>query len=289
MVKLHVKRGDESLFLYETTVKANLNDIVTELARIQNQRLKIERLYYDMETLAKHGICLPPNMQGLTEEQVEDLKLTDEWQDKCTPSGGAVECKDTVGRRCGKAPNEKMAEIINKTRQDAKSQVSKDLVAANKCLTMKDTQEALDKMKGAVMIVYPMGLPPHDTVRLELENNEDLSGTQVAAQVLDESTVQLWWAGKELQRTKSLEQYVGNNEKTKIVVKLQKKGQGAPGREPVVTEEDQKKMMAYYYRKQEEMKKLEQNDEDSYLNSPWADGKQLQRQFQGLNNIKWKP
>ena len=46
MVKLHVKRGDESLFLYETTVKANLNDIVTEIARIQNQRLKIERLYY---------------------------------------------------------------------------------------------------------------------------------------------------------------------------------------------------------------------------------------------------
>ena len=45
---------------------------------------------------------------------------------------------------------------------------------------MKDTQEALDKMKGAVMIVYPMGLPPHDTVRLELENNEDLSGTQVS-------------------------------------------------------------------------------------------------------------
>ena len=40
--------------------------------------------------------------------------------------------------------------------------------------------------------------------------------------MLDESTVQLWWAGKELQRTKSLEQYVGNNEKTKIVVKLQK-------------------------------------------------------------------
>ena len=78
-----------------------------------------------METLAKHGICLPPNMQGLTDEQVEELRLDDEWQGKCIPSGGFVECRDTVGRRCGKAPNEKMAEIINKTRQDAKSQVSK--------------------------------------------------------------------------------------------------------------------------------------------------------------------
>ena len=26
------------------------------------------------------------------------------------------------------------------------------------------------------MIVYPMGLPPHDPIRMEFENNEDLSG-----------------------------------------------------------------------------------------------------------------
>ena len=29
------------------------------------------------------------------------------------------------------------------------------------------------------MIVYPMGLPPHDPIKQELENTEDLSGTQV--------------------------------------------------------------------------------------------------------------
>ena len=48
MVKLHVKRGDESLFLYETTVKATLNDVIIDVVRIQNQRLKIERLYYGL-------------------------------------------------------------------------------------------------------------------------------------------------------------------------------------------------------------------------------------------------
>ena len=46
MVKLHVKRGDESQFLYETTVKASLDDVAKELVKIYNQRLKIERLYY---------------------------------------------------------------------------------------------------------------------------------------------------------------------------------------------------------------------------------------------------
>ena len=64
-------------------------------------------------------------MQGLTEDQIDDLKLTDEWQEKCLPNGGFIECEDKVGRRCGKAPNDKMAEIINKTRQGAKGDVSK--------------------------------------------------------------------------------------------------------------------------------------------------------------------
>lgn len=54
-----------------------------------------------MQELAEHGILLPPNMQGLTEEQLVDLKLKDEWEDKCVPSGGPVFRKDEYGRRNG--------------------------------------------------------------------------------------------------------------------------------------------------------------------------------------------
>ena len=50
-------------------------------------------------------------------------------------------------------------------------------------LTNEVVKDALDQMKGAVMIVYPMGLPPHDPVRQELEKTEDLSGTQVRLKV----------------------------------------------------------------------------------------------------------
>lgn len=53
-------------------------------------------------------------------------------------------------------------------------------VTANEMVTQKTVQEALDILRGAVTIVYPMGLPPHENVKMELENNEDLSGTQVA-------------------------------------------------------------------------------------------------------------
>ena len=52
-------------------------------------------------------------------------------------------------------------------------------VDANIPLTSEVVQDAIDQMRGAVMIVYPMGLPPHEPVKQELENTEDLSGTQV--------------------------------------------------------------------------------------------------------------
>lgn len=44
MVKLHVKRGDESQFLYETTVDKAIGEIIKEVTVIYNGRLKISRV-----------------------------------------------------------------------------------------------------------------------------------------------------------------------------------------------------------------------------------------------------
>lgn len=57
--------------------------------------------FSELEQLAESGITLPPNMQGLADEQIEELKLKDEWADKCTPSGGHVFKQDDLGRRNG--------------------------------------------------------------------------------------------------------------------------------------------------------------------------------------------
>lgn len=45
---------------------------------------------------------------------------------------------------------------------------------------------------------------------------------QASLQVIPEKEAQLWWAGKELRRDKKLQDYIGKNEKTKLVVKIQK-------------------------------------------------------------------
>ncbi|XP_036203347.1 cilia- and flagella-associated protein 298 isoform X2 [Myotis myotis] len=258
------------------------------LPLIRKMSLSQNKLH-KMEELAEHGVFLPPNMQGLTDEQIEELKLRDEWGEKCVPSGGAVFKKDDVGRRNGHAPNEKMKDVLKKTIEEAKAMISKKQVEAGVCVTMEMVQDALDQLRGAVMIVYPMGLPPYDPIRMEFENKEDLSGTQAALSVIAEPDAQLWWAAKELRRTKTLSDYVGRNEKTKIIVKIQQRGQGAPAREPVISSEEQKQLMLFYHRRQEELKKLEENDDDSCLNSPWADNTALKRHFQGVKDIRWRP
>nr|XP_055064135.1 cilia- and flagella-associated protein 298 [Misgurnus anguillicaudatus] len=289
MVQLHVKRGEESQFLFQTTVDVQIDTLTQQVSGIYNGRLKVDRICSEMSELADHGISLPPNMQGLTDDQIIELKLQDEWQERCIPSGGAEFRKDEIGRRNGHAPNEKMKDVLKKTMEEAKALISKKQVQANVCLTMDMVQEALDQLRGAVMIVYPMGLPPHDPIRMEFENQEDLAGTQASLQVIPDEEAQLWWASKELQKDKKLQDYIGKNEKTKIVVKIQKRGQGAPAREPLVGEDEQKKMMMHYYRRQEELKKLEEADDDTYLQSEWSDRQALKRQFQGLTNIKWGP
>jgi len=187
------------------------------------------------------------------------------------------------------APDDKMAEVLRKTVHEAKEMISKKRVDHDDVMTLAQVQEAIQILKGAVMIVYPMGLPPHDPIKAELENNEDLGGTQASLEVLELSNTSIWWAGKEMMRGKTLGDFIGRNEKTKVVCKLQKKGQGAPAREPVVSEREQKEMMAYYYRKQEDFKKLSEESSESHLDSAWADNQSLKRQFQGLNNIHFKP
>lgn len=137
---------------------------------------------------------------------------------------------------------------------EAKAMIDKDFVQSKKCLVQKNIQEALDLLRGTVMIVYPMQLPPHDPIRMEFQNTEDLSGTQASLQVIEPAKAQLWFAGRQLISGKFLKDFLGTNEKTTVIIKLQKSGEGAPGREPIMTEDQRKQMMMLQYRRQEELK-----------------------------------
>lgn len=289
MVLLTVKHGTEVQFLYNTTVKAEIVKLKEELRKIYNGRLKVERLATEMEQLAQFGTMLPDNMQGLNEDQIVDLKLSDPWREKCVPSGGAIENKDIYSRRNGQAPNEKMKTVLTETVGKAKEMISKKLVDQKIEMTFETVQEAISIMKGAVMIVYPMDLPPHDPIKMEFENREDLAGQQASKLVIPEHSIALWWANKELHDEKILSEYCGKNDRTKLAVKIQKTGMSAPAREAVVTEEQQKELMARAYRRQEELKKLNEADDDDCLKAEWADSSALKRQLGGFQNIRIGP
>ncbi|KAK3925676.1 Cilia- and flagella-associated protein 298 [Frankliniella fusca] len=261
MVQLHVKKGEESQFLIEVPIDSSIDSTLHDITVIYNGRLKISRICMEIEELANHGPMLPPNIMGLTDEQVSELKLIDEWAERCVPSGGWTFNKDEIGRRNGRQPNEKMQLVLRKTVEEAKAIVSKKQVQAGIPVTKKMVQEALDLLRGAVTIVYPMGLPPHDVIQNEFDNTEDLTGTQASLEVIEPCMASLWFSGKEMNRLKKFSDYMGRNDKTRAVVKLQKIGQGAPSREPVMTEAQQKEWMLHAYRKQEELKVGEASSE----------------------------
>jgi hypothetical protein len=173
-----------------------------------------------------------------------------------------------------------------KTLEDAEATAHKNQVEKKMCLTKKMLEDALDEVRGAVMICYPMGLPEWDPVRCALENNEDLSGTSYANDDLEVEKAQLWFAGKQMLPEKQLKDHVGRHEKSKVVVRLQKSGGGAPSREPVVDAETQKAMMAFYHKKQEEMKKLEEDMDDSYTGANWSSSGSLKKHFAGVGDVR---
>lgn len=288
MVRLNLKRGDQPQFLFDTTLTTTIDELLSSILAIFNGRLKIGRICVEVEQLANHGPMHPPEILGLTEEQVEELKLIDQWADKCVPQDGFQLNPDPIGRRNGRQPKPAMQEVLNKAIATAKQMISQKLVTANQPLTFRDVQNGLAELRGAVTIVYPMQLPPHDPIRMEFSNTEDLDGQQASLEIVEPSKGQLWFAGHHMLPEKRLGDYVGANEKCKVVMKLVKSGEGAPGREPVMSEESRRQIMMHEYRRQEELKKLELNDDDQYLNSAWADGRSLKRQMHGLDNVSFR-
>lgn len=287
---MHIKRSEKETFLFETPAQTEVDAALSEIVKVYNLRLKVGRLTSAAEGLAEHGPMKPPEQQGLD----DDTPLLEDYDeksgtvaDRAAPERGQNFKPDPTERRTGNAPPEDIAAVITRTIDDAKAVISDRQVQMKVPATAKALEDAINNIKGAVMIAFPMGLPDYDTVRQILEQREVVEGA-ASMQILENENSSLWAFNKEMQREKLLSDYVGKNEKTKVVVKLQKKGAGAPQREPIVSEDEQKAMIAFYHKKQQEAERLEQEDEDAYLHSKWANPKSLKNAFTGVGDISWR-
>lgn len=286
MVILDVKRSEKkNEFLFESTVKANIGDLLRELCEVHNLRLKVLRLALTCKELAKHGPIRPEETRGISDDLSKVTELDVNAYGKPTNP-------DQHGYRTGCPPPPEVGDVLSRTAEEAEAAVSHLLVERKRSLDRQTCQTHIDNMRGAVMIAYPAyhRLPVYDPTRMELEDKEELDGHSELQQVLDHIQTNLWWAGKELRSDQTLEQYIGRNEKTKIVAKLVPKSAGAPVREPRLDEGTHKAMLAHYYKKQEETKKLNDDEDDSYLDSQWANPKSLKSQLVGGGRpINWRP
>lgn len=285
MVLLHVKRTNEkNEFLFETSVAKTVQEVVQETVEVHNLRLKVQRLGQTMLELAKHGPMRPEETRGLGDDTAKFTELD-------VNSYGTPTNPDPHGYRTGCPPPAATGAVMTKTAEDALAAMSHKLVEQKKALDLKTVQGQLDMLKGAVMIAYPAyhRLPWYDPTRAECENKEELDGRSDLQDVLDPTDSALWWAGKSLVDDKLLSEYVGKNEKTKLVTRLQTKTSGAPVRESRIDKDTHSAMLQHYYKKQEEEKRLRDDDDDSYMESAWANPKAMKQALAGTGSISWKP
>lgn len=296
MVLIHYKKTDYDQFFFETSSSRKVEELIEELVEVNNLRIVLDRLCISITDLATHGVLKPEETRGLPFEMVPDEKGN-------LPEKGAKEDikllpgqrynEDKSRYRTGVILSEELTKVLLTEVENAKKIISKENQNAKQPLTKKALSDPINNLRGAIMIAYPAyhGLPEWEPARMILEDKFDFSNvSQDNYEYLKPQESSIWWAGKEFQRGKTLADYVGKNEKTKIVVKLQKSGGGAPAREPMVDQESYKNMLSFYHKKQEEMKKLEEDNDDSYLNAPWADPKGLKNQLiGGGRGVSWKP
>lgn len=278
MVLIHITKSTEE-FIFETNTKASVDEVTRDISVLHNLRLRVRRLVGGIRELAKYGPMKPEAERGLSEEQINGLG--EEQKEQL----GA----DPLGIRIGVAPIPQLQGTLNQCAQAAEDAISNNHAKLRRPLSVARILECIQHIKGAVMMAYPGGLPEFDIVRMCIEDTEQLSGTEDSKHVLDPTTSSLWFAGKCMDRDHILSKYIGTNEKVTIKARVEPKGANAPQREPAVDEETRRKMMGLWHKKEQEAVKLEEADEDSYLNSSWANPKGFKQSVLGMGEIKFRP
>ncbi|KAJ3097479.1 hypothetical protein HDU97_004846 [Phlyctochytrium planicorne] len=278
MVVLAVKKGEELLFNYETTLPTKISDIIEAISDIQTLKVRLARLVQASAEVLKHG----PVKVGYLDRSIKELEGdSDDEEDagqgsssgalqkrgssapKEDPRKGQLMSKegrhfvfnpDPSGMRTGESPVPETASVIQETLENANKILDRAYHSTGKFLKLDEISEHIRLIGGALTIAYPMGLPADDPARIILEDKEDIDEIKEIIQPFEAS---LWWAGRELTPSKTLGEFVGKNEKTKIIVKYQRKNQGPPTREPPLDEMGQRNLMAYYYKKQEKDKVIQ--------------------------------
>jgi hypothetical protein len=200
---------------------------------VNNLRLKLDRAAMSIEDLASKGPLKPEELRGLKDydEYVKNEDITTiNGLKKMPPRVGIREIVDDTNYRTGWLLGEEITKMMLDEATKSKMIIHVSKVDQKICITKQMILDQLDIIRGLIMMAYPAyhGLGEWEPIKVILENREEFDDKMDLSDDLwaDKST--LWICGKELYSGKLFSDYFGKNEKQKFVVKVQKRGTGAP-------------------------------------------------------------
>ena len=78
MVFLRVKNKEYDVFLFESKTDIPIDQVIRDVVRVYNLRVKLNVLVSESEELLKYGVSKPPEKQGLDEETLKIEEEEDE-------------------------------------------------------------------------------------------------------------------------------------------------------------------------------------------------------------------
>jgi cilia- and flagella-associated protein 298 len=178
MVILHVKKGDENQFLYETNTSIMFDELLRQLVAMHNLRSKIDRASQAIEELATKGPLKPEALRGLTglDEYVkhEDLTVINGLKEM-PPKTGCREVVDEHHFRTGWLVSEELCKQMLEEAMKAKQIIHSTSVDRKVIQNEKMLYDVLDIYKGLVMMAYPgyYGLGDYEPIRVILETKDE--------------------------------------------------------------------------------------------------------------------
>ena len=290
MVVFNCKCGpDGDAFLYETTTDTSNDDLIAALVSLHNGRVQARIVVDAVRGLAAAGPMVEPEAVGQPKQQ---------QREQCV-------------QRCGSAPDPDHVEALKGAAAELEQYVDKSQAQKRVVVSEDGIAELVGKIREVIRSAYPDGLPEWDVLyklsAVEATKEEDgkeeedegegkptgictlqelLPAEAIADAPLLDSKTSLWVAGKEFERGQLISDRLGTNEKTRVVAKLSREGDGPPPREPIVRDDERNAMLEHYHKRNEELKRLADNEDDEYMNSAWADPQNMARELQGLGSVR---
>ncbi|KAE8305991.1 hypothetical protein GL50803_0015834 [Giardia duodenalis] len=256
-------------FYFECDKAESTEDVNNRGIRLLNSLIFLSSLVDPLEDLAKHGPLRAPEYKALTGQQEGE-----------EPLGPSV---DAYNLRTGHAPDE----TGKKTLTDVAAEIRRvcyTLPSQRNPVTEEVVKEAIAIAKGALMMVWPMGLPDYDPAKELLDAEEDILEGKVEPQkYYSTETSCLFFAGSSLCSKGPAMSSIkcGANAVLKVI----------PSRSNTVVprkadDEARAAMMSYMFKREKSLKEAELNTTEEVYTREWTNKNSLRNQLHGLSEIR---